>query len=174
MRKLFTPLAFIISFLSPASPAFAQSTGSALCPSQFSSICGSLDTFKLLGAFIGFIFTLSVVIALLYLIWGGFKWLTSGGDKSAVGAAREHIIAAVVGLIVIFLSYFILNLVLNFFLGTNLNNISFPTLSGSSSSTITCNAPRTLCTAGGSSICCAAGKQCGVQTVGSKASPICK
>jgi len=62
------------------------------------------------------------------LIFGGFKWLTSGGDKGAVQAAREHIIAAIIGLVIIFLSYFILNILLQFFLGVNLGTFTFPTI----------------------------------------------
>lgn len=65
---------------------------------------------------------LAVVIALLYLLYGGIKWITSKGEKTEVEAARAHIVAAVVGLIVVFLSIFILSIVLAAF------NISFDQL----------------------------------------------
>ncbi|MBI3985278.1 MAG: hypothetical protein HY344_05090, partial [Candidatus Levybacteria bacterium] len=78
---------------------------------------------------INLIFILSVIVALLYLIWGGFKWLTSGGDKTAVQGAREHIVAAIVGLVIIFLSYFILNFIVGFFIpGFSLANFELPNL----------------------------------------------
>jgi hypothetical protein len=171
VKKIISSLVFASGFLSLAPSAFAAN-GSSLCPAQFSAICTNLEPFNLLGAFIGFIFTLSIVVALLYLIWGGFKWLTSGGDKTAVGAAREHIIAAIIGLVVIFLSYFILNIALNFFLGTGLNGIEFKSLTGSSSSP-TCTAPRHLCTVDGTSICCAGNKTCGGTTANGARVPKC-
>ena len=58
-----------------------------------------------------------LIVALLvfmYLIWGGFDWITSGGDKSKTEAARQKIVAAVIGLIVVASSWAILLLVLNF------------------------------------------------------------
>jgi TRAP-type C4-dicarboxylate transport system permease small subunit len=55
--------------------------------------------------------TLSLVLALLGLVavimvvWGGFTWLTSGGDETKVESAKKIISAAVIGLIVVLLSW---------------------------------------------------------------------
>lgn len=73
-------------------------------------------------------FVIAVVIALFFLVYGGIKWITSGGDKTAVEAARNTIVAAVVGLVIVFLSYFILNIVLGVF-GITLGNLEIPKLS---------------------------------------------
>lgn len=134
-------LAFIFSlsgFLLLATPSFAVDTVN-LCDStgQFKLLCGfTTSSFgSILGQLLTLIFVVSIVAALFYLVWGGFKWLTSGGDKTAVGAAREHIIAAIVGLVVIFLSYFILNILVMFFTGRNLSDIVIPTLGTPSSTT---------------------------------------
>ncbi len=83
----------------------------------FGAICGLTagDFGSLIGNVITLLFVIAVVIALAFLIWGGIKWILSGGDKSAVEAARNTIVAAVVGLVIVFLSYFILNIVLRFF-----------------------------------------------------------
>jgi hypothetical protein len=35
------------------------------------------------------------------LIWGAFEWITSGGDKDAVGKARNRILNALIGLAVL-------------------------------------------------------------------------
>jgi len=57
---------------------------------------------------------LSVVIAVVallvffYLVWGGFSWITSGGDKGKTEQARSKILAAVIGLIIVASSYAIL------------------------------------------------------------------
>lgn len=65
---------------------------------------------------IAFILTVLVVIgilaAIIFLIYGGIKWITSGGDKAAVESARNHIVAAIIGLVVIILSFVIINFVL--------------------------------------------------------------
>lgn len=65
---------------------------------------------------IRFVLTLLVVVgvlaSLIFLIYGGIKWITSGGDKGAVETARGQIVAAIVGLIVIIMSFAILSFVL--------------------------------------------------------------
>ena len=113
------------TFLTLAPFAFAET----LCPvGTFGNLC-TLQIDTLIGKFIQLIFIIAVLAALFYLIWGGFKWLTSGGDKTAVASAREHIIAAIIGLIVIFLSYFILNILIKFFVpGFNIGSFVLPSL----------------------------------------------
>ena len=46
-------------------------------------------------------FVIAGLAALFYMLIGAFSWVTSGGDKDAVSAAREKIQAAVVGMILI-------------------------------------------------------------------------
>lgn len=57
------------------------------------------------------LFIVGIIIAVVFLIYGGIKWILSGGDKTGVEAARNHIIAAIVGLIIIIGAFFIINIV---------------------------------------------------------------
>ena len=108
---------------------FAAGTTVNPCPttgSAFDNLCGFTFA-NVVGNLVVTIFIIAIIVALFYLIWGGFKWLTSGGDKGQVQAAREHIVAAIIGLIIIFLSYFILNIILTFF-GLSLGTFTLPSL----------------------------------------------
>jgi hypothetical protein len=131
MKKYFALLS-PIAYLSLASTAFADTPINTCSSGQFSVLCnltaGNLG--GVIGSLIQLIFVVAVIVALLYLIYGGFRWLVSSGDKTQVAAAREHLVAAVIGLVIIFLSYFILNLILGFFLGNgaSLNNLVIPTV----------------------------------------------
>lgn len=126
MKKYVSALS-LASYLSLAPKAFAQTQVSTCPTGQFSVLCDF--TFSdVVPALVSTLFIIAIVVALFYLIWGGFKWLTSGGDKGGVQQAREHIIAAIIGLVIIFLSYFILNIVLQFFLGVNLGTFTLPTI----------------------------------------------
>jgi TRAP-type C4-dicarboxylate transport system permease small subunit len=51
---------------------------------------------------------IGVVAVLLYLIWGGIEWITSGGDKGKTESARNKITAAIVGLIILISAWAIL------------------------------------------------------------------
>jgi hypothetical protein len=127
MKKIISALS-LTGYLSLASSAFAQTTVNACAAGQFGPLC-NLTTASfgpLVGTLIQLIFAIAVIVALFYLVWGGFKWLTSGGDKGAVQQAREHIVAAIIGLVIIFLSYFLLNILLGFFGVGSLNAITLP------------------------------------------------
>lgn len=65
--------------------------------------------------------TLGAVATLLYLLWGGFDWLTSGGDKSNIENARNKITAAIVGLIIVAIVWVLFGFVQGF-LGINITN----------------------------------------------------
>jgi hypothetical protein len=54
-------------------------------------------------------------ISVIMLIYGGIRYTISGGDSSAVTAAKNTILYAIVGLIVAVLAYAIVNFVLGVF-----------------------------------------------------------
>lgn len=78
-----------------------------------------------IGRVIMIVLIIAAIISLFFLIYGGIKWILSGGDKTAVEAARNHIVAAIVGLVISLLAYFIINIVLSLF-GINLSNLVLP------------------------------------------------
>ncbi len=65
---------------------------------------------------------LAASLLLVYLVWGGTEWLTSGGDKGRVENARNKITNALIGVAIIAASYAIWRLALTFF-GIDLSNI---------------------------------------------------
>jgi amino acid transporter len=65
------------------------------------------------------IFIIATLAVLIYLIYGGFKWVTSGGDKTKTEEARNTITAAIIGLALIALSFVIVTL-LEAFLGIDI------------------------------------------------------
>ncbi len=53
------------------------------------------------------------IISVIMIIYGGFKYITSGGDSGNVTGAKNTIIYAVIGLVVVALAQFIVQFVLN-------------------------------------------------------------
>ena len=132
MKKITTHASLIsatIVFLS--SPLSASATTLNACPpGQFQTLCQltALSLGNVLGAVINFIFLLAAIISSIYLLIGGIKWITSEGDTKNVEAARNQIIAAALGLAVTFLSYLIVNLVLQVFIGESIQNVKLENL----------------------------------------------
>jgi len=60
------------------------------------------------------IFSLIVgAVAVIMIIYGGFRYITSGGDSGSVGNAKNTLIYAIVGLIIVALAQLIVHFVLN-------------------------------------------------------------
>lgn len=118
----------IISSLALASQANAQGVFQA--PGGFGNVfsLSGNNLGKYVGEAVQFILIIATIIALFFLIWGGVRWILSGGDKSKVEEARKTIIGAIVGLVITFLAYFILTTVLSLFGIGGLNSLSLPKL----------------------------------------------
>lgn len=128
MRKLASVILGGFSLLFFVTPAFAATIN--ICPqtgSGFEKLCTlDFNSFpSLVTTLINLVLIVAVVIALFFLIYGGIKWVLSGGDKTAVEAARNHIVAAVVGLTIALLAFFILNIIGGLF-GVSLTNLTLP------------------------------------------------
>jgi hypothetical protein len=65
----------------------------------------------LLHNLIVLIFVIAILVFFFMFIIGGIQWMTSGGDKAATESARGKLTAAIIGLVIVFLVYAILNLI---------------------------------------------------------------
>ena len=74
-----------------------------------------LGTQNIIQVAITLILIIASIAALAVIIFGGIRWIVSGGDKEKLQGARNMITYALVGLVVIFLSYFIINTIGDFF-----------------------------------------------------------
>ncbi len=113
--------------------AYAQVNLGSICSKggAFASLCSrgnNGDIGSVLGPVVNLLFFIAAIIALFFLIIGGIRWVTSSGEEKNVEGARNQIIAAAIGLGVTFLSYLIINLLLNFFLGTGIQKLTLPGL----------------------------------------------
>jgi len=68
----------------------------------------------LISAVVGTLLIVAALITFVYLILGGIQWITSGGDKAAMEAARNKITHAIVGLVIVGSAWAIMALVQNF------------------------------------------------------------
>jgi cytochrome bd-type quinol oxidase subunit 2 len=72
------------------------------------------DTLTAIAKKVVNIFSLIVGVAAVFMIiFGGFRYITSGGDSGRVGNAKNTLIYAIVGLIIVALAQAIVHFVLN-------------------------------------------------------------
>lgn len=60
---------------------------------------------------LGIIFTLGAVFTLIFVVMGGIKFITSGGEKEKIDKAKASITYAVVGMTLLILSFVIMYLI---------------------------------------------------------------
>ncbi len=67
---------------------------------------------KIIQVGINLIFVVGIVIAIVFLIYSGIQWVMSEGDKQKLQNARNRLTYSIIGLLVIALSFFIINVVI--------------------------------------------------------------
>ena len=85
---------------------------------------------NVISAVVGVLLLVSAILAFLYLIIGGIRWITSGGDKAGMEAARNQITAAIVGLIIVAAAWAIM-LLIGQFVGVDIlsgSGVKIPTI----------------------------------------------
>jgi len=85
------------------------------------------DVGMLISSLVGVLLIIAALLAFFFLILGGIQWITSGGDKAGMEAARNKITHAIVGLIIVGAAWAIMILIQNF-LGVTIigGTLSFP------------------------------------------------
>lgn len=63
----------------------------------------------LVSMFFAVLLMLAGLAAFIMIIWGGIDYLTSAGNPSKTGEAKDKIRSAILGLIIVFASWMILN-----------------------------------------------------------------
>lgn len=117
MRKCFKLLFVFLFFLAIANFAFAVDLGTPLGSAGIamgqaaSPEPGDLPQ-KVGGILKIFIGTLSIVLA-GYVVYGGYLWMSAGGDSDQVKKAKQHITNAIIGLVICLFAYAITSFVVS-------------------------------------------------------------
>jgi len=91
---------------------------------------GNLGNLTIPGIIAGLITAVLIVAAIVFffiLVIGGIRWITSGGDKANTESARNQITAALVGLVIVFAAWAIIQLLQTFFSINILQGLTIPT-----------------------------------------------
>lgn len=123
MKKLLIPL-LALSLLFIISLPFTQLVLAADIKLQVN--LGQGDTVSNLETYIKWWYNLVIgsigVLAAVYIVWGGFKWLTAAGNSGVISDAKLTITMAIIGLLIAIFSYSLL-----YILNPNLTILKTPT-----------------------------------------------
>jgi hypothetical protein len=72
---------------------------------------------ELLLRIINILLAIVGLVAVLFLIIGGFRYITAGGNEETAEAGKKTIINAIIGIVIVILSFVIVRVVSSAFLG---------------------------------------------------------
>ncbi len=113
------------------------------------------DVPTLLGNVIGTMLSMVSVIFFLLMVYGGFLWMTAHGDSGQVDKAKDTIIAAVIGILVVLASYAITTFIFSATSGAGNQNPNNNPAAGANAQN-----PNALCQAVGEGYDCRFNNQC--------------
>lgn len=70
---------------------------------------------EIISKLVPYFFYFAGVLLLLYLILGGFQLMLSRGDPKAAQAGKSKITSAVIGFVIVFVAYWIMQIIANVF-----------------------------------------------------------
>lgn len=123
-RIIITTSIFSLAFFSFFSAAFA--TTYQVDDFAAGTQVSQADSNTIIGKIVGIVFVIAAILAFAYLIYGAISWITSGGDKAKVEAARNHLTSAVIGLLILAAVWGIFLLVMQIAFGSE--NLNLPVL----------------------------------------------
>lgn len=116
MKKILSLILIVFSLLTPLS-VFAETEaerifGKISPPPQVVNIGpGRVGISNLLNNTIALIYAGAGIIFVFMVVFSALQWITSGGDKEKYGAARSRLTHAIIGIILLALSFVIINLI---------------------------------------------------------------
>jgi hypothetical protein len=123
MKKIITAFAFIIGFSFMYAPTLGalgisdvkDDTAKGACEVKGREGCNKNSTEgNLRGLFstiVNILLFIVGAVAVIMLVIGGLKYVTSNGDQSAITSAKQTILYAIIGIVVAFLAYAMVNFV---------------------------------------------------------------
>jgi len=79
-------------------------------PTGLSQKFPNLNLGALVNEALKYVFPLAGLLLFINFIWGGFQYLLSGGDQKAMAAAQGRITTSVVGFVILFVAYFVVQI----------------------------------------------------------------
>ncbi len=75
-----------------------------------------IDTLSdLINIIVKFVYPLAGILLFIYFVWGGYDYLTSGGNPEKVKGAQGKLTSAIIGFTLLFVSYILVKIIASIF-----------------------------------------------------------
>ena len=115
MKKLFIIFLLLVLFI----PVITKAAGLVPCGRSVndpetpdineSQPCTACDLLRLAQNVLKFAFVIAFLIVVGFIVYGGFRWIFSGGKEQNIKAGQQIITNAIIGLVIILAAWIIVN-----------------------------------------------------------------
>ena len=116
--KIAVQVVAMAAIVSLPSIVSAQAQPPIQCPRDLGYLCTDGSVASMFRLILNWALTIAFLAAVVYLIYGGFQYISSAGNTDQATKGRGTIVNAVIGIIIIVLSYTIVQIVYNFVTGS--------------------------------------------------------
>lgn len=117
LKKLTSNIGFALLGLSLPLLSKAALLNPSDCPSTYLT-CADANTKDLVIRIINILLSVAGLIAVLFIIIGGFQYITSGGNEELAERGKKNLQNAIIGVVIIILSFVIVRVISNTLSGT--------------------------------------------------------
>lgn len=112
IKGVVTAIAVFTLLLMPLAAVHAQPDifGGENAPEQFVGE-DQVDVGEFIVSILEIVLSIVGLIAVVFLVWGGFKYMTASGDEERVKSAKGTMINAIIGLVIVLLAFAIIQVV---------------------------------------------------------------
>jgi len=113
MKKLiiFSLLILLFAPLSASATSATSTTGLVPCGGTGEDPCTACDLLILFQNVLKFALIIVFLIVIVFIVYGGFRWIFSGGNEANIKAGMKIITNAIVGLMIVLCAWLIVNTV---------------------------------------------------------------
>lgn len=112
LNKIINVISIVAMVVMIAAPLAVSAQFTTPDPSG-SGVAEDTELSELLVRIINVLLALAGLVAVVFLIVGGFRYITAGGNEEAAESGKKAIVNAVIGIVVIILSFVIVRVVSN-------------------------------------------------------------
>lgn len=90
-----------------------ESVFGKITPPQFIQNIGSGEKgiSKIITTILNIIYTVSAIVFVFMVVWSAWQWITSGGEKDKVAAARQRLTYAIIGIVILAVSALVITII---------------------------------------------------------------
>ena len=118
MKKIVRSFIFSLALASLAVAPAVFASGLVQCDEQHPASCTLCTLFATVKAVYDFTTQLAIVLAVGYIMYGGYQMMISGANPSLYAKGKNHIFQAFLGLAIVFAAWFFVDILMRALTGS--------------------------------------------------------